>query len=76
MGLKIKPAVYSPIPGTAAFLKLRTDIRADLEAEPLKQNEYYFLTINDRYNWETNLKVKAIIDGHNKKLGGEAEVGD
>jgi radical SAM superfamily enzyme YgiQ (UPF0313 family) len=73
MNLKIKPAVYSPIPGTMEFMKLRPDLRAALNLDPLKQNEYYFLTVNTQYNWEANLRVKAAIDEHNKKLGEEAE---
>lgn len=73
MNLKIKPAVYSPIPGTIEFMKLRPDLRAALTLEPLLQNEYYFLNVNPFYNWETNLRVKAVIDEHNKKLGEKIE---
>jgi len=72
-GLKIRHSVYSPIPGTLDFMKLRPDVGAELINEPLKQNEYYFLTINTEYNWEANLRVKAAIDQHNTKLGEQAE---
>ncbi len=68
MNVRIKPAVYSPIPGTMEFMKLRPDLRAALTLDPLKQNEYYFLTVNTMYNWEANLRVKAAIDEHNTKL--------
>lgn len=71
--LKIRHSVYSPIPGTVDFMKLRPDVRADLMNEPLKQNEYYFLAINPDYNWEANLRVKAEIDGHNTRLGEKNE---
>jgi radical SAM superfamily enzyme YgiQ (UPF0313 family) len=69
LGLKIRHSVYSPIPGTLDFMKLRPDVRAELVNEPLKQNEYYFLAINAEYNWDANLRVKAAIDEHNTKLG-------
>jgi radical SAM superfamily enzyme YgiQ (UPF0313 family) len=72
LGLKIRHSVYSPIPGTLDFMKLRPDIGAELINEPLKQNEYYFLAINTEYNWEANLRVKAAIDEHNTKLGEQA----
>jgi len=72
-GLKIRHSVYSPIPGTMDFLKLKNEVRLELAAEPLKQNEYYFLTINKDYDWEANLRVKAAIDAHNTKLGEAAE---
>jgi hypothetical protein len=49
--------------------KFAPDIRAELANEPLKQNEYYFLAINPEYNWEANLRVKAVIDRHNTDLG-------
>jgi radical SAM superfamily enzyme YgiQ (UPF0313 family) len=73
LGLKIRHSVYSPIPGTLDFTKLRPDIRAELAAEPLKQNEYYFLAINPDYDWDANLRVKAAIDEHNTKLALEAK---
>ena len=69
LGLKIRHSVYSPIPGTLDFMKLRPDVRAELMNEPLKQNEYYFLAINPEYNWDANLRVKASIDRHNTRLG-------
>lgn len=72
LGLKIRHSVYSPIPGTLDFMKLRPDVRAELINEPLKQNEYYFLAINAQYNWEANLRIKAVIDEHNAKLGDRA----
>ncbi|MBN1114402.1 MAG: radical SAM protein [Oligoflexia bacterium] len=67
LGVKIRHSVYSPIPGTFDFMRLKPEIRAELSAEPLKQNEYYFLAINPDYNWEANLRVKAEIDKHNNK---------
>lgn len=68
LGVKIRHSVYSPIPGTVDFMKLKPEIRAELSAEPLKQNEYYFLAINPDYDWQANLRVKAVIDAHNCKL--------
>jgi hypothetical protein len=76
MNLRIKPAIYSPIPGTLEFLKLRPDLRAALTLEPLMQNEFYFLNVNPLYNWEMNLKVKAEIDEHNKGLGEMEDIED
>jgi radical SAM superfamily enzyme YgiQ (UPF0313 family) len=72
LGLKIRHSIYSPIPGTLDFMKLRPNVRAEFVNEPLKQNEYYFLAINHEYNWEANLRVKAVIDEHNTKLGENA----
>lgn len=66
--IKIKLANYSPIPGTADFLKLKPEIMAELKAEPLKQNEFYFLTINNDYDWEKNEEVKKIITEYNNSL--------
>lgn len=66
--VKIKLANYSPIPGTVDFLKIKSDIRAQIAAEPLKQNEHYFLTLNTDFTWEDNEKIKLIINEYNKTL--------
>jgi radical SAM superfamily enzyme YgiQ (UPF0313 family) len=63
MGLRIKIANYSPIPGTVDFMKIKPDYKAELTREPLMQNEFYFLMINPEYDWEANNKVKQAISG-------------
>ncbi len=68
LGLKIKIANYSPIPGTMDFNRLKPEIRAALENEPLKQNEFYFLCINNLYGWKENEKLKAGINEYNSGL--------
>ncbi len=62
MGLKVKMANYSPIPGTVDFMKIRSDYRAELMKEPMMQNEFYFLMINPEYGWDANNKIKAILN--------------
>lgn len=66
--VKIKLANYSPIPGTVDFLRLKPEIRAQIAAEPLKQNELYFLTLNNDFNWEKNEKIKKLINEYNNSL--------
>jgi len=66
--VKIKLANYSPIPGTADYLRLKNNIMAELKAEPLKQNEFYFLTINTDYDWQMNEEVKKIINEYNNSI--------
>lgn len=66
--VKIKLANYSPIPGTVDFFKIRPNVRAQLAAEPLKQNELYFLTINTDFTWEDNEKIKMTINEYNNSL--------
>ncbi len=68
LGIKIKPAIYSPIPGTADFMRIKPEFKAALNREPLLQNEYYFMAINPDYSWEANLKVKAEIDRINSLI--------
>jgi radical SAM superfamily enzyme YgiQ (UPF0313 family) len=68
LGIKIKPAIYSPIPGTVDFMRIKPDIKAALNNEPLLQNEYYFLTINNDYSWEDNVRIKAEIDSINSAV--------
>ncbi len=68
IGIKIKIANYSPIPGTTDFLKLKPEIMAELKAEPLKQNEFYFLTINNDYTWEQNEEIKKMITEYNNNI--------
>jgi radical SAM superfamily enzyme YgiQ (UPF0313 family) len=65
LGIKIKPAIYSPIPGTVDFMRIKPDIKAALNNEPLLQNEYYFLTINNDYSWDDNIRIKKEIDAIN-----------
>jgi len=60
-GIKIKIANYSSIPGTADFVKLRPDIKALLQSEPLTQNEFYFLSINSDFDWKMYQQVKEEI---------------
>ena len=66
--IKIKLANYSPIPGTVDFLKIKPEIKAHLIAEPLKQNELYFLTLNTDFGWEENEKIKILINEYNNTL--------
>jgi len=66
--VKIKIANYSPIPGTVDFLRIKPEIRAQIAAEPLKQNEHYFLTINTDYSWEDNEKIKIMVNEYNNSL--------
>ena len=68
--VKIKLANYSPIPDTADFLRIKPDLRAQLAAEPLKQNELYFLTLNTDFGWEENEKIKIMINEYNNSLSG------
>jgi len=67
-GVKIKLANYSPIPGTVEFLRLKPAAQAELAAEPLKQNEHYFIRINPDYDNEMNEEVKKQISAHNSSL--------
>ena len=66
--VKIKTANYSPIPGTIDFLRIKPDVKAQIAAEPLKQNEHYFLTINPDYTWEDNEKIKIMVNEYNNSL--------
>ncbi len=68
LGIKIKPAIYSPIPGTVDFMRIKPEFRADLNREPLLQNEFYFMAINPDYSWDANMKVKAEIDRINGEI--------
>jgi len=67
-GILVKLANYSPIPGTAEFMKLRGDMQSMLRAEPLKQNEMYFMCINPDYTYEENEKIKREISAYNNAI--------
>jgi len=67
-GLKIKPAYYSPIPGTADFMRIKADLRNILIHEPLCQNEFYFMRVNLDYTWDNNEKIRQRIRRHNAAL--------
>jgi hypothetical protein len=49
-------------------MRIKPDIKAALNNEPLLQNEYYFLTINNDYSWEDNVRIKAEIDSINSAV--------
>jgi radical SAM superfamily enzyme YgiQ (UPF0313 family) len=64
----IKPANYSPIPGTVEFEKISADKRDLITAEPLMQNETYYMAINPEYGYEENEKMKLFAAEFNKAL--------
>ncbi len=67
-GVQVKIANYSPIPGTREFMKLKGDFQSLLRAEPLKQNEFYFLCINSDYTYDENEKIKRQLAEYNNSL--------
>lgn len=62
-GAKIRLSSWTPIPGTADFEKLAPELKAELNEEPLKQNDYYYLIINKEYGWKEHEEAKKIISG-------------
>jgi radical SAM superfamily enzyme YgiQ (UPF0313 family) len=64
----IKPANYSPIPGTVEFEKISADKRDLITAEPLMQNETYYMAINPEYGYAENEKMKLFAASLNQNL--------
>jgi len=64
----IKPANYSPIPGTVEFEKISADKRDMIKAEPLMQNETYYMAINPEYGYEENEKMKLFAAALNQNF--------
>ena len=64
----IKLANYSPIPETADFDKLPTELREQITKEPLMQNETYYLSVNPEYGYDENEKMKLLSADLNKTV--------